>query len=54
VGAAVAWAVTAAASGVFGLAVGAALIPVVEHVVAPVWQRFRPTGGGAGARGKAV
>ena len=30
------WAVTAAASGVVGLAVGGALIPFVEHVLAPL------------------
>jgi uncharacterized protein len=37
----VGWSVSAAASGVFGLAVGAAVIPLVEHVVAPAWQRLR-------------
>ena len=45
-GAAIEWTVTAAASGVVGLLVGAALIPFVEHVAAPLWQRLR--GGGAG------
>jgi predicted DNA repair protein MutK len=48
-GAAVEWIVTAAASGVVGLVVGAALIPFVEHVAAPVWQRLRGTRGGAAA-----
>jgi predicted DNA repair protein MutK len=48
-GAAVEWIVTAAASGVVGLVVGAALIPFVEHVAAPVWQRLRGTRGGATA-----
>jgi hypothetical protein len=50
--AAVEWTVTAAASGVVGLVVGAALIPFVEHVAAPLWQRLRG-GGGEGARGGA-
>ncbi len=44
------WIVTAAASGVFGLLVGAALIPIVEHVAAPVWKRLRGTAGGGDAR----
>ncbi|MBD0275099.1 MAG: DUF808 domain-containing protein [Acetobacteraceae bacterium] len=44
------WIVTAAASGVFGLLVGAALIPFVEHVAAPVWKRLRGAAGGGGAR----
>jgi predicted DNA repair protein MutK len=35
------WLVTAAASGVFGLLLGAALIPVVAHVVAPLLKRIR-------------
>ena len=43
---AVEWLVTAAASGVVGLAVGAALIPLVEHVVAPLWKRLRGAAGG--------
>ncbi len=50
VGAAVEWLVSAAASGVFGLLVGAALIPFVEHVAAPLWQRLRGTGGGGARR----
>ena len=44
VGAAAEWVVTAAASGVFGLLVGAALIPLVEHVAAPVVKRLRGSG----------
>jgi uncharacterized protein len=47
VGGAVEWLVSTAASGVFGLVVGAVLIPFVEHVAAPLWQRLR---GGGGAR----
>lgn len=39
------WLATAALSGIVGLAVGAALIPVVQYVVAPVVNRF--TGGHA-------
>ena len=35
------WIVVAAASGLFGLAVGAAIIPLVEHVVAPLATRLR-------------
>jgi predicted DNA repair protein MutK len=46
---AVEWAVSAAASGVLGLLVGAALIPFAERVAAPVWQRLRG-GAGGGAR----
>ncbi len=41
------WAINAAASGVLGLLVGAALIPFVERVAAPVYRRLR----GAGAAG---
>ncbi len=41
------WAVTAAASGVFGLLVGAATIPFVQHVAAPALRRLR--GGDAAA-----
>ncbi|MBD0271227.1 MAG: DUF808 domain-containing protein [Acetobacteraceae bacterium] len=48
---AVEWIVTAAGSGVVGLVVGAALIPFVEHVAAPLWQRLRGT---AGRRGQAA
>jgi hypothetical protein len=46
------WLVTAALSGVVGLVVGAALIPVAEHVIAPVARRFR-SAGEAGATGAA-
>ena len=52
---AVEWIVNAAGAGVVGLAVGAVLIPVVEHVAAPLWQRLRGTagrGGGAAAAGE--
>jgi predicted DNA repair protein MutK len=35
------WLAGAAASGVFGLALGAALIPAVEHVIAPVARGIR-------------
>jgi len=41
IGPAVEWLVTAAASGLVGLLVGAALIPVVAHGVAPVLKRVR-------------
>ena len=41
------WTVTAAASGVLGLLVGAALIPFVEHVAAPAFKRLRGTGPGS-------
>ena len=45
------WAVTAAASGVLGLVVGAALIPVVTHVAVPAMARFRkPAADAGGAR----
>lgn len=40
-GGAVEWLITAAASGLIGLAVGAALIPVVEHAVMPLARRLR-------------
>lgn len=36
----VGWATAAAGSGVVGLLVGAALIPVVELVLAPAWRRW--------------
>jgi predicted DNA repair protein MutK len=38
---AVEWVVAAAASGVLGLAVGAAVIPLVQHVATPALARFR-------------
>ena len=41
----VAWLFGAAASGVFGLALGAALIPAVEHVIAPAFKRLRGLAG---------
>ncbi|HZH51282.1 MAG TPA: DUF808 domain-containing protein [Microvirga sp.] len=47
VGGLVEWLVSAAASGVFGLAVGAALIPLVQYVAAPVLKRVRGSGRGA-------
>jgi uncharacterized protein len=34
----VAWIVTAVGSGVVGLGVGAAMIPLAEHVLAPTWK----------------
>ncbi|MCR9112107.1 MAG: DUF808 domain-containing protein, partial [Rhodobacteraceae bacterium] len=33
------WGVTALMDGVFGLALGAALIPLGTRIVAPVWAR---------------
>jgi predicted DNA repair protein MutK len=39
--AAVHWIVTAAGSGVLGLLLGTALIPVANYVIAPVWSRLR-------------
>ncbi len=39
------WTVTAAASGVLGLLVGAAIIPFVQHVATPVVQRLREARG---------
>jgi predicted DNA repair protein MutK len=36
----VAWLVTAAGSALLGVAVGAALIPAIEHVLAPFWKRL--------------
>jgi uncharacterized protein len=41
------WLVSAAAAGVFGLVLGAALIPLVQHVLAPVMARFRSGGAAA-------
>ncbi|RYX92233.1 MAG: DUF808 domain-containing protein [Bradyrhizobiaceae bacterium] len=38
---AVEWIVTAAGSGVVGLLLGAALIPVATYLVAPLWSRLR-------------
>ncbi len=45
IAAAAKWAVTAAASGVFGLLVGAVLIPFVEHVIAPILKRLKAAAG---------
>jgi predicted DNA repair protein MutK len=41
IGGLVEWLVTAAGSGLFGLIIGAALIPVIGIAVAPVWTRLR-------------
>jgi predicted DNA repair protein MutK len=49
-GGAVAWLVGAAGAGLFGLALGLLLIPLSEHVLAPVLRTLmalRPTGRGA-------
>jgi predicted DNA repair protein MutK len=35
------WAVVAAISGILGLVIGAVLLPVVEHVIAPAWRRVK-------------
>ena len=35
------WAVVAAVSGVIGVIVGAALLPLVEHVIAPAWKQVK-------------
>lgn len=37
----VSWLVSAAASGIVGLVVGALLIPIVGRVVAPLWKRLK-------------
>ena len=44
-GAVAEWIVTAAASGLFGLVVGAALIPLVQYVGAPLWRKLRGSAG---------
>jgi predicted DNA repair protein MutK len=44
---AIEWLVTAAASGVVGLVLGAALIPLVHHAAAPLWHRLKGSGRGA-------
>ena len=41
-GGAIGWLVGALGSAVVGLLVGAALIPVVEHLIAPLARRLRP------------
>jgi predicted DNA repair protein MutK len=46
-GGVIAWLVTAAGSALAGLLAGAILIPVVEHVVAPLARRLWPGGGKA-------
>lgn len=38
---AIEWIVAAAGAGIFGLAIGAILIPVMEFVVAPAWRRLK-------------
>jgi predicted DNA repair protein MutK len=43
IGGIIEWVVTAAGSGLFGLVVGAALIPVIGSVVAPFWTVLRRT-----------
>jgi predicted DNA repair protein MutK len=35
------WIVTAAISGVIGLIIGAAAIPIVGYAVAPAWKRLK-------------
>ncbi len=35
------WSVAAAGSGIVGLAVGAALIPIASYIIAPAWKRVR-------------
>ena len=47
-GGAIAWLVTAVGSAVVGLLVGAALIPVVEHGIAPLARRLWPAKAAAG------
>jgi len=42
IGGLAAWFVTALGSGLLGLVLGAALVPVVEKLVIPAWQRLRP------------
>lgn len=37
------WGVTAAADGVFGVALGLLIIPVATKVIAPIWSRLRGT-----------
>jgi len=39
---AVQWSVTAGIDGIFGLALGAALIPVGVKVIKPIWTRVMP------------
>ncbi|MBU8538038.1 DUF808 domain-containing protein [Falsiroseomonas tokyonensis] len=42
IGGAAAWFVTALGSGLLGLVLGAALVPVVEKLILPAWRRLRP------------
>ena len=42
IGGVVSWAVSAAGSGIVGLLVGAALIPLTSYVLAPAWKAARP------------
>jgi uncharacterized protein len=46
------WTVTAAASGIFGLLLGAVLIPVVEHAAAPLLKHLRGLLGGRSAESR--
>ena len=39
---AIEWIVTALASGIVGAIVGAAIIPLVKFVIAPIWSAFQP------------
>ena len=45
---AISWIVSAAGSGVFGLLLGTALIPVATFIVAPLWIRLRGASGRTG------
>ncbi|CAA9343466.1 MAG: putative membrane protein [uncultured Microvirga sp.] len=40
----VGWVVTAIGSGIVGLVIGAALIPITGYVLAPAWEAVRPGG----------
>ena len=42
----VTWAVTAGCDGIFGLALGLALIPLASRVIAPVWRMVAPAKAG--------
>jgi len=54
VGAAIVWIVEAAAAGVVGLALGGLLIPLVEHVLTPIYRRIRPASRAAGVKDKSA
>nr|WP_246329333.1 DUF808 domain-containing protein [Chthonobacter rhizosphaerae] len=43
------WLVSAALSGIVGLLIGAIIIPLTEHVIAPLWHAVRGTKASAGA-----